>query len=276
MIPPLARSLAAEPAAGGDPGSIFLELFGHLSAHREGSFRLLGTEIPYFNLQYFQVAAAAVVILGFLGAAGAVAAARPSGLRRVQVAWVEWIRDEMVYPVMGRDRGRRFLPFFLSIFFFILACNLIGLLPFGATATANIFVTGALAGITLLAMPLCGMAAQGPLAYWKNLVPHGLPAVLWPLMFLLEVVSLLTRPFALMVRLFANMTAGHLVVLSFVGLIPYFALAVGKGVGWAVAPFSIAFGAFIMIIEAFVALLQAYVFTLLSIVFVGASVLPEH
>jgi F-type H+-transporting ATPase subunit a len=262
---------------GEDPGSIFLELFGHhLNPERIGSVRMLGLEIPIFNLQIFQVLAALLVAFLFLGAGRAVDATRPSGIRRVQLAWVEWIRDEMVYPVMGPERGRRFLPFFLWVFFFILACNLIGLLPWGRTSTANIFVTGALASITLLAMPLCGMVAQGPLAYWKNLVPHGVPALLWPLMFLLEVVGLLTRPFALMVRLFANMTAGHLVVLSFVGLIPYFGASGGAAVAWGVAPVSIAFAAFIMIIEAFVALLQAYVFTLLSIVFVGASVHPEH
>jgi F-type H+-transporting ATPase subunit a len=275
----LIAALAQHGAAGGgseDPGSVFLKLFAHLSPHEIGSVRVGDLEVPIFNLQVFQLLAVALIVLLFAGAGRSVDAPRPSALRRITIAWVEWIRDEMVYPVMGAERGRKFLPFFLSIFFFVVACNLIGLLPHGATATANIFVTGALAGITLFAMPLCGMVAQGPLAYWKNLVPHGVPAVLWPLMFLLEVISLLTRPFALMVRLFANMTAGHLVILSFVGLIQYFGLSSGGGVAWAVAPLSVAFAAFIMIIEAFVALLQAYVFTLLSIVFVGASVHPEH
>ncbi|MGH2671315.1 MAG: F0F1 ATP synthase subunit A, partial [bacterium] len=166
-----------------------------------------------------------------------------------------------VYPVMGAERGRTFLPFFLSIFFFVLACNLIGLLPHGATPTANIFVTGALAAITLFAMPVCGMVAQGPVAYWKNLVPHGVPAVLWPLMFLLEAIGLLTRPFALMVRLFANMTAGHIVVLAFIGMIFTFkSLASG-------APFLMAVA--IMMLEIFIAFLQAFIFTLLSTVFIG-------
>ncbi|MCI0589433.1 MAG: F0F1 ATP synthase subunit A [Planctomycetes bacterium] len=266
----------AEGGGGKDPGSVFLDLFSHLSPHAIGSVRIGDLELPIFNLQVFQLLAVVAIVLLFAGAARAVDGPRPSALRRITIAWVEWIRDEMVYPVMGRDRGRKFLPFFLSVFFFVLGCNLIGLLPHGATATANVFVTGGLAAITLFAMPLCGMAAQGPLAYWKNLVPHGVPALLWPLMFVLEAISLLTRPFALMVRLFANMTAGHLVILSFVGLIQYFGLSAGGGVAWAVAPVSVAFAAFIMIIESFVALLQAYVFTLLSIVFVGASVHPEH
>jgi len=275
LIGTAVRALPGEGAAR-DPGSVFLEFFGHLNPVPMGAVRLGGIEIPIYNLQIFQVLAVALVVLFFAGAGRAVGATHPSAVRRIQIAWVEWIRDEMVYSVMGRERGRRFLPFFLSLFFFILACNLIGLLPFGVTSTANICVTAALASITLFAMPLCGMAAQGPLAYWRNLVPQGIPALLWPLMFLLEVIGLLTRPFALTVRLFANMTAGHLVILSFVGLIPYFGLTAGRGVAWAVAPVAIAFAAFIMIIEAFVALLQAYVFTLLSIVFVGASVHPEH
>lgn len=265
-----------EHSSSGDPGSVFSHLFAHLNpVPLKWTVPLGGLDLPVYNLQVFQVLAVLVVGLLFVGVGRAATAPRPSALRRVQLAWVEWIRDEMVYPVMGRERGAKFLPFFLSVFFFILACNLFGLLPYGATATANIFVTGGLAAITLVAMPLCGMVAQGPLAYWKNLVPHGVPIFLWPLMFVIELIGLLTRPFALTVRLFANMTAGHLVVLSFIGLIYYFAATIGAG-AFAVAPVAVAFGAFILIIEAFVVLLQAYIFTLLSIVFVGASVHPEH
>ena len=116
---------------------------------------------------------------------------------------------------------------------------------------------------------------QGPLAFWKNLVPH-VPAWLWPLMFVVELLGLLVKPAALMIRLFANLTGGHLVVLSFMGLIFFFAGASHSAMGYGVAPVAIAFAAFIMIIEAFVALLQAYIFTQLSILFVGASVHPDH
>ncbi|TAJ21100.1 MAG: F0F1 ATP synthase subunit A, partial [Planctomycetota bacterium] len=140
---------------------------------------------------------------------------------------------------------------------------------------ASIFVTAALALTTFFAMIMCGMAIQGPIAFWKNLVPH-VPLALWPLMFVVEVIGLLVKPFALMIRLFANMTGGHLVVLSFMGLIFFFAGRMGAGAGWGVSPVAVGFAVFIMIIESFVALLQAYVFTQLSILFVHSSVHPEH
>jgi len=153
--------------------------------------------------------------------------------------------------------------------------NLMGLVPFSATATASIFVTAGLALTTLLAMILCGMSVQGPVAFWKNLVPH-VPLALWPLMFVVELIGLLVKPFALMIRLFANMSGGHMVVLSFMGLIFFFAQKWGVAGGWGSTPIGVGFAVFIMIIEGFVALLQAYIFTQLSIIFVNASVHPEH
>ena len=181
----------------------------------------------------------------------------------------------MAIPVMGRKDADRFMPLFFSLFFFIAFANLMGLVPGSATATASIFVTMALALITFGTMIGAGMAMQGPLAFWKNLVPH-VPAWLWPLMFVVELLGLLVKPAALMIRLFANLTGGHLVVLSFMGLIFFFAGASHSAMGYGVAPVAIGFAAFIMIIEAFVALLQAYIFTQLSILFVGASVHPDH
>jgi F-type H+-transporting ATPase subunit a len=106
-------------------------------------------------------------------------------------------------------------------------------------------------------------------------VPH-VPLALWPLMFVVELVGLLVKPFALMIRLFANMSGGHMVVLSFMGLIFFFAGKWGAGGGYGAVPVGVGFAVFIMIIEAFVALLQAYIFTQLSILFVQASVHPEH
>ena len=105
-----------------------------------------------------------------------------------------------------------------------------------------------------------------------------MPLVLWPLMFAVEVIGLLVKPFALMVRLFANMTGGHMVVLSFMGLLFFLGSPSmwGAAGGWGVTPLSIGFAVFIMIIEAFVAMLQAYIFTQLSIIFVNASIHPAH
>jgi F-type H+-transporting ATPase subunit a len=175
--------------------------------------------------------------------------------------------------------GAKFLPYILSLFFFILFMNLMGLVPGAATATASVFVTAALALLTLVVMLVGGMIAQGPVKYWMTLVPH-VPWWIWPLMFVVELVGILVKPFALMIRLFANMTGGHMVVLSFMGLLFLVDFMVGRTAGhgwtWAASPLLIGFAVFIMIIEAFVALLQAYVFTMLSVMFIQASIHPEH
>jgi F-type H+-transporting ATPase subunit a len=232
-------------------------------------------ELFLTNLQVFQLAAVLLMFILLGGIPGYLRTGRGDWLTRVFTGFAMYIRDEMVVPVMGRETSNKYLPYFLSVFFFILFMNLMGLVPGSATATASIFVTGALAMITFLSMIVCGMVVQGPLQFWRNLVPH-VPLALWPLMFLVEVVGLAVKPFALMIRLFANMTGGHMVVLSFMGLIFYFAQSLGDTMGYAAAPLAIAFAAFIMIIEGFVALLQAYIFTQLSILFVNASIHPEH
>jgi ATP synthase subunit 6 len=228
------------------------------------------------NLQLFQLAAVLCIVIGFSGVTSYLRTGRGDAWSRMFAGFVHFIREEMVYAVMGKHHGHAFTPYFLCVFFFILFQNAFGLLPHGATATASVAVTAALASTTLLAMIGCGMVAQGPLAFWMNLVPH-VPLALWPLMFVVELIGLCVKPFALTIRLFANMTAGHLIVLSCMGLILFFAKGGANSVaGWGSAPLCVAFAAFIMIIETFVAVLQAYIFTMLSIIFVNASVHPEH
>ena len=249
----------------------FLSAIDHRGAgHHEG-----GAKTTIYNLQIFQIAAVLLCIVCFLGVPAYIRTGKGDPVSRLFAGFAMWIRDEMVYPVMGKELGRRFLPYFLTVFFFILFMNLMGLVPFSATATASIFVTSALALTTFLAMVGCGMAVQGPVAFWKNLVPH-VPAALWPLMFVVEVIGLLVKPFALLIRLFANMSGGHMVVLSFMGLIFFMAQLWGTAGGWGSTPIGVGFAVFIMIIEGFVAMLQAYIFTQLSIIFVHASVHPEH
>lgn len=234
-----------------------------------------GVQLVATNLQLFQIAAVALILIGFSGVVGHLKSGGGDRATRVLAGFAAWVRDDMVFPTMGRERGQKFLPFFLTLFFFILFMNLMGLIPGGATATASIWVTAALATVTLGSMLICGMVIQGPVAFWKHLVPH-VPVALWPLMFFVEVVGLVVKPFALTIRLFANMNGGHMVVLSFLGLVFFFAKENGPVVGWASAPLAIGFAVFIMIIESFVALLQAFIFTQLSILFVQTSVHPEH
>jgi F-type H+-transporting ATPase subunit a len=226
------------------------------------------------NLQIFQVAAVLLILVCFLGVPRHLRAGGGDFLSRLFGGFAGWVRDEMVFPVMGRETGQKLLPMFLSIFFFILFMNVLGLVPGAATPTASIFVTGALAAITFGTMIAGGMIVQGPIAFWTHLVPH-VPLALWPLMFAVELVGLVVKPIALMIRLFANMTGGHLAVLSLMGLVFFFG-AMSPTVGWASSPVAVGLAVFIMIIESFVALLQAYIFTTLSIIFVQASLHPEH
>lgn len=240
------------------------------------------SELPFTNLQLFQLAAVLLIFVCFSGVPHHLRTGKGDWVSRLFGGFALWVRDEMVAPVMGREQGNKFLPYFLAVFFFVLFMNVFGLLPGSATATASIFVTAALAATTLVMMIGGGMVVQGPVAYWKHLVPH-VPLAIWPLMFVVELVGVFVKPFALMIRLFANMTGGHLVVLSFMGLL-FMAAGVADaqghlenaGMAWGVSPLVVGFGVFIMIVESFVALLQAYVFTMLSILFIQASLHPEH
>jgi F-type H+-transporting ATPase subunit a len=234
-----------------------------------------GVQLVMTNLQIFQILALVLIAICFSGVPRYLREGKGDVVSRLFTGFALWVRDDVVYPVMGRETGTKFLPFFLTLFFFVLFMNLGGLLPMSATPTTSIFVTGALATITLASMLVFGMVVQGPIAFWKHLVPH-VPLALWPLMFVVEFVGLLVKPFALMIRLFATITGGHLVVLSFMGILFFFAIQLGHGVAWATAPVWVGFAVFIMIIEAFVAMLQAYIFTQLSVIFIQASIHPEH
>jgi F-type H+-transporting ATPase subunit a len=233
-----------------------------------------GAQLVATNLQVFQVAAVLLIFACFLGVPRHLRTGKGDPTGRLFAGFAQWIRDEMVVPVMGKEVGNKLLPMFLTLFFFIMFMNLLGLVPGGATATASIFVTGALASITFGTMVIGGMVVQGPIAFWRHLVPH-VPLALWPLMFAVELVGLVVKPIALMIRLFANMTGGHLAVLSLMGLVFFFG-GMSPVVGWASSPVAVGLAVFIMIIESFVALLQAYIFTTLSIIFVQASLHPEH
>ena len=197
----------------------------------------------------------------------------PKGLANVIEAFVIYLRDEVALRNIGHG-GERYVPFVLTLFFFILFMNLLGLVPFGATATGNIMVTGALAVLALVAIEVGGLLHLGPRAYLKTIVyvPEGLP---WfgkiPMALIMtpvEAIAKLARIFALAIRLFANMTAGHLVILSLVGLI--FMAGAGAGsIKYLVWPAPVLMAVAIMLMEIFIALLQAYIFAMLTSVFIG-------
>lgn len=174
-----------------------------------------------------------------------------------------FVRDEIAVPNIGHD-GHRYTPYLATCFFFILALNFLGLVPYGATATGNLGVTIVLAGTAFVMTQVAGMRAQGVSGYWLHLVPASMPKWLYPIMLPVELIGLITKPFALMMRLFANMLAGHLVLFFILSLIFF----IGH-VGVAVVAVPLAFAIFLL--EIFVALLQAYVFTLLTSVFIGMT-----
>jgi F-type H+-transporting ATPase subunit a len=192
----------------------------------------------------------------------------PKGVSNFTEVLILFVRDEIAKPTIGKGY-EKFLPYLLTAFFFILTCNFLGLLPYGSTATGNIAVTATLATLSFIVIQLGGIKHNGFFGYFKGLLPHGLPAWLIPIMLVVELLGLFTKPFALAIRLFANMTAGHIVILALLGLI--FILNT-----YVVIPVSIAFALFIYLLEILVALIQAYIFTMLSSLFIGMAVHQEH
>lgn len=261
---------------------LFIDQYRHLEPHAKFTPSVspnpaVNHYFTFYDVNLYQLGAVLVILLLFGLVASSFHSQSTPWLVRVFRGWCHWLRDEVVYNVMGPEEGRKFAPFFIYLFFFIAFANLVGLIPHQVTATASVFVTGALAMIVFAIMLVGGIREQGFIAFWKNLLPHGLPAWLVPLMAIVEFIGLLVKPSALMIRLFANMLAGHLLIYSFIGMVFVFAKLLQGGVlTWATAVPTVGMAVFINIIEAFVVLLQAYIFTYLSVLFVQFSLHPEH
>ncbi len=195
----------------------------------------------------------------------------PKGIQSFLEPIVLFVRDEIAKPNLG-PTYEKYLPYLLTLFFFILINNLLGLLPGAANLTGNIAVTLVLAIITFLVVNF-----NGNKHYWMHLVrPTGVPLLLLPIMIPVEIVGLFMKPFSLMIRLFANITAGHIIILSLISLI-FIAnnlggTATGLGVSLIVAPFTI----FMNLIELLVAFLQAFIFTLLTSMYIGSAIESHH
>lgn len=191
---------------------------------------------------------------------------RPRGFAAAIEAMVLYIRNEVAVPNLG-PHGEGYAPYIIVLFFFILFANLLGLIPYGSTATGNISVTGMLALITFVVVETAGLRAQGAgylstLFYWNRDLPMVMRVPMFFIMSPVEIIGKFTKPFALAIRLFANMTAGHIVVLALIGLIFTF-----KSYLIGTAPLLMALA--IMLLELFVAFLQAFIFSLLASVFIG-------
>ena len=199
----------------------------------------------------------------------------PRGIGSVMEVLVVYVRDEMAEKSIGHGDGAKYTPLLLSFFFFILFAALFGLMPFTATSTGNLSVTFALAFISFLAQQYAGISKYGVVGHFKNLVPHGLPGPLLLVMIPIELLGMFTKPFALMIRLFANMLAGHMIITALLMLVPLSAL-ISPYLGYAMIPVSLGMALFIMCLEILVAFIQAYVFTLFSAIFIGMYAHPSH
>ena len=214
---------------------------------------------------------AVLMIIVLVGAARAHARRQrqglpPRGLAGAVEAMILYMRNEVILPNVGHH-GEGFVPYLLTIFFFILFANLLGLFPYMSTATGNISVTATLAIMTFVVIEVAGMKALGmgyinTIIFWPKDMPLAMRIPMSLILSPVELIGKITKPFALAIRLFANMTAGHIVVLAMIGLIFTFG-------SYAVAPAPVAMAVAIMLLELMVAVIQAFIFTLLSSVFIG-------
>ena len=216
---------------------------------------------------------------------------------------VEFIRDTVVMPNVGAKWADTWTPLILTFFLFILGANLIGLIPIfdvlglldhyvihsgegsfisrlvhgGTTATGNYNVTAGLAVITFAAIIAAGTMAHGFIQHWKNLVPSNVPKAIYPLLIPMELIGMLVRPFALTMRLAANMTGGHIAILAILSFVFIFTQLAGQAMGVGIGlAFSVPLSALLSVLEIIVILVQAYVFTLLSAVFIGMAIHAHH
>ena len=197
----------------------------------------------------------------------------PKGILNTIEVFFLYLRDEVVMANIGHG-GEKFVPLVLTMFFFILYSNVLGLVPWGATATGNIMVTGALAFIALIVIETAGFRALGAAGYARTIffVPPGLPGWLKPVVLLImtpvELIGKFSKIIALAIRLFANMTAGHFVLLALLGLILTYG-SFTNPVGILAILGSLGLGLFVMFLEIFIAFVQAFIFALLVSVFIG-------
>ncbi|MFI5403037.1 MAG: F0F1 ATP synthase subunit A [Planctomycetota bacterium] len=243
-------------------------------------YKLLG---KFFTAHHFLMLAVAGFTIWLFSWAAKRISTQPkkTGLLALLEVGLVFVRDDIVYPWLGDEKGRRMLPFFWTLFFFILFSNMIGMTPFPVnpwhrTATGNLMVTAALALIAFAVIQVAGMKQHGWGGYWLHLVPHGVPKVLWLIVWPIEFIGLLTKPFALTVRLFANMTAGHAILAVLFGFLWGIAHYTSAAIGATASVATFAFMLFIMLFETLVALIQAYIFTVLTAIFTSMAVAEEH
>lgn len=264
-------------------GNMFAELLHHLQDSRELEVPFGHIALPQFppleiggltvdlsitkHVVYLWLAAVLLIVLATAAARSNARRSVPRGFGNLMEVFIVFIRDEVALPNMG-PKGLKYMPYLLTTFFFILIMNLMGLIPYGASSTSNVSVTGGLAIIAFVMIQAAAIRSQGLKQYLAHLT-GGVHWALWPIMIPIEILGLFTKPFALCIRLFANMTGGHIVIVSLIGLIFIFQSYI-----IAVAPAGFVVG--ILFLELFVAFLQAYIFTMLTSLFMGLGMTASH
>lgn len=207
---------------------------------------------------------------------------KPTYLQNLLEIIIDYMNKDVIGAALGEE-GKKYVPFCLTVFLFVLFSNLLGLLPallrvptedghyayLAGGLGANIGFTGAIALLVFIVYIFAGIRKKGIIKYWVKLVPKGLPIPLIPIIWVLEFITLFNRAFALTIRLFANITGGHIMMI----VIPYLIIMSGSLL---VSPFAVLFLSFIYVLEMFVAVLQAYIFSLLSAVYIQIAISDEH
>jgi F-type H+-transporting ATPase subunit a len=255
----------------GDNGEVARDEHGHITAAKPLDLSITKTVFGMFLTMGLMFVIFTAVAKGYKKREGQ----SPKGIQSLMEPLILFVKDEIAKPSIGK-KYEKFLPFLLTIFFFIWIGNMLGLIPFigGFNVTGNIAVAMVMALFTFVIT-----SVNGNKDYWKHI--YNTPGVPWwlkfpiPLMFVIEFIGFISKPVVLTLRLFANITAGHIIILSFVSLIFIFNNLYGAGGGYGVSILSVAFSIFMFAIEILVAFLQAYVFTLLSALYFGSAV-EEH
>lgn len=219
------------------------------------------------SLHFVMMVFVVLIVLVLIGAGFKRNERIPKGFTLILETFVLFIRDQIAVPSLGKEDGNKFTPMFCTIFIFILSMNVLGLIPLFASPTSNINVTAALALIVLFFMTIGAVARNGIGGFVHALIPSGLPKPMIPFFFILEFFLIFIKTFALAIRLFANLLAGHMIIYALLGLVIMLGLVALPAVFLAVGIYAL---------EVLVAFLQAFIFTLLSAVFIGQMYHPEH
>jgi len=253
-----------------------MNLMEHLQPHVVIPLKIGNIDISITNAVISMWVACVLVFLT-LTLAGRIGRLIPRGLQNLMESLVNFVKQSLIHEILGEE-GMSWFPFIATLFFFILFCNLLGLIPKMFTATSNINVTASLAAVVFICTQGAGIAKHGLMGYGKTFIPKGMPSgimgkILIGFMIIVEMISQLARPFSLAVRLFANMTAGHMVILVFISMIFMFQGVFAKIF---VTPMSVVMAVVMMAFEIFVSLLQAFIFAILASIYISLAVHPEH